>query len=65
MTLKVYKDTHTKFGEARGSRGRVINFNKNFNASVDADTNADTNVDANADANAWASSIPLTSTLLR
>ncbi len=63
MTLKVSKDTHTKFGEARGPRGRAINFNKNltqnFNASVDADVDADTNADA------WASSIPLTSTSLR
>ncbi len=75
MTLKVSKDTHTKFGEARGSRGRFINSNKtltqNFNTSVDADAyaNADADADADtntdADADAWASSIPLISTSLR
>ena len=51
MTLKVSKDMHTKFGEAKGSRDRAINLNKNLFTGVDADT--------------WASSIPLTSTLLR
>ena len=55
MTLKMSKDTYTKFGEARNSRGRAINLNKNFNASVDADVDTD----------ARASSIPLTSTSLR
>ncbi len=34
MILKVSKDVHTKFGEARGSRGRAINLNKNFNAKL-------------------------------
>ena len=27
---KVFKDMHTKFGEARDSRGRAINFSKNY-----------------------------------
>ncbi len=62
-TLKACKDMYTKFGEALGSRGRAMNFNKNFNENlvtvVDVDVVADTNGDA------WAISIRLSSTPLR
>ncbi len=65
MTLKVSKNIHTKFGVARGSRGRTSTktLTQNFNASVDADADAD--ADADTDADARARTIPLTSTLLR
>ena len=32
--LKVLKAMHTKSGEARGSRGRALNLDKNFNAKL-------------------------------
>ncbi len=38
MSLDVLEDMHSNFGEARGSRGRAINFNENFYAGMNVCT---------------------------
>ena len=71
MTLKVYKDIHTKFSEARCSMARLSTSTQtlmqNLNADVAAyaDTNANANTNADANANAWVSSIRHNSTSFR